>query len=125
MTRALFRKQMLEVFSWLYQDQKTGKHRTSKGVVGWSLLYLLIFGFLGVIFGVAAAALCQPLLDAGMGWLYWCLMGLIAIFLGVFGSVFNTYSSLYQAKDNDLLLSMRSPRAGSCWSGCPACMPWG
>ena len=109
MTRALFRKQMLEVFSWLYQDQKTGKHRTSKGVVGWSLLYLLIFGFLGVIFGVAAAALCQPLLDAGMGWLYWCLMGLIAIFLGVFGSVFNTYSSLYQAKDNDLLLSMPVP----------------
>ncbi len=36
-------------------------------------------------------------------------MGLIAIFFGVFGSVFNTYSSLYQAKDNDLLLSMPIP----------------
>lgn len=44
-----------------------------------------------------------------MGWLYWCLMGLIALFMGVFDSVFNTYSLLYQAKDNDLLLSMPIP----------------
>ena len=109
MTRALFRKQMMEVFSWLYQDKKSGKHRSAKGVIGWALLYLLIFGFLGAMFGFAAAALCEPLLAAGMGWLYWCLMSLIAIFFGVFGSVFNTYSSLYQARDNDLLLSMPIP----------------
>ena len=43
------------------------------------------------------------------------LMGLLAVFLGAFGSVFNTYSGLYLAKDNDLLLSMpmlslRTPR---------------
>lgn len=44
------------------------------------------------------------MLTEKMGWLYWCLMGLIAISFGVFGSVFNTYSSLYQAKDNDMLL---------------------
>lgn len=109
MTRALFRKQMMEVFSWLYQDKTSGKHRTARGVVGWALLYLLIFGFLGAMFGIAAAALCEPLLNAGMGWLYWCLMSLIAIFFGVFGSVFNTCSSLYQARDNDLLLSMPVP----------------
>lgn len=36
-------------------------------------------------------------------------MGLLALFMGVFGSVFNTYASLYQAKDNDLLLSMPIP----------------
>lgn len=36
-------------------------------------------------------------------------MGLLAVFLGVFGSVFNTYASLYLAKDNDLLLSMPIP----------------
>ncbi len=109
MTSALFRKQMMEVFSWLYQDKKSGKHRTAKGVVGWGLLYLLLFAFLGVMFGVAAGTLCGPLLTEKMGWLYWCLMGLIAIFFGVFGSVFNTYSSLYQAKDNDMLLSMPIP----------------
>jgi len=44
-----------------------------------------------------------------MDWLYFALMGLIAILLGSFGSVFNTYSGLYLAKDNDLLLSMPIP----------------
>ena len=29
--------------------------------------------------------------------------------MGAFGSVFNTYSSLYLAKDNDLLLSLPIP----------------
>lgn len=109
MTAALFKKQMMEVFSWLYQEKGIGKRRSAKGIAGTVVLYLLLFGFLVVMFGVAAVTFCKPLLTADMGWLYWCLMGLIAIFFGVFGSVFNTYSSLYQAKDNDLLLSMPIP----------------
>ena len=109
MTKALFKKQMMEVFSWLYQDKKSGKLRTAKGLAGYILLYLIIFGFLGAVFYVAANSLCEPLVTMGMGWLYWCLMGLISILFGVFGSVFNTYASLYQAKDNDLLLAMPVP----------------
>ena len=35
--------------------------------------------------------------------LYFLIMGMIAIALGTFGSVFNTYSGLYLSKDNDLL----------------------
>ena len=109
MTKALFRKQMMEVFSWIYKDRKTGKHRTTQGMIGFGLLYLFLFGFLGVVFFMAAVGLCEPLVEMGMGWLYWCLMGLISVFFGVLGSVFNTYASLYQAKDNDLLLSMPVP----------------
>lgn len=109
MIRALFRKQMLEVFTWVYKDKKTGKLRSAKGIAGYALLYLMLFGFLGCVFGFMASWLCGALLSMGMGWLYWCLMGLVAIFLGVFGSVFSTYSSLYQAKDNDLLFSMPIP----------------
>ena len=78
MMRALFRKQMMEVFSWLYQDKKSGKIRTSGGIMGYVLLYLLIFGALGVMFGAVAVLLCEPFLAAGMGWLYWCLMGTTA-----------------------------------------------
>ena len=37
------------------------------------------------------------------------MMSLIAIALGAFGSVFNTYSGLYMSKDNDLLLSLPIP----------------
>lgn len=111
MIKALFKKQMLEVFAWIYRNKKSGKLRTAKGIAGAILGYLMLFGFLGVIFGNIANSMCEVLLNIGMGWLYWCLMGMLALFLGIFGNVFNTYGSLYQAKDNDLLLSMPIPVA--------------
>lgn len=109
MTKALFKKQMMEVFSWLYQNRRSGKNRSKAGIIGYGLLYLLIFVFLGAMFFFVANMLCAPLASVGLEWLYFALMGLMAVFLGVFGSVFNTYSSLYMAKDNDLLLSMPVP----------------
>ena len=109
MIKALFKKQMMEVFSWVYRDAKTGKRRGKAGAVGYILLYLFVFASLGMVFGMMASSLCAPLTQAGLGWLYMALMGMVAVVLGVFGSVFNTYSSLYQAKDNDMLLSMPIP----------------
>lgn len=109
MTKTLIKKQMLEVFSWIYQDRKTGKNRDKKGLAVYGLLYIAVFGICAVMFYVMADLLCAPLTEAGFGWLYMALMGLTGITLGVFGSVFNTFSSLYQAKDNDLLLSMPIP----------------
>lgn len=53
--------------------------------------------------------LCAPMAALDMGWMYFVLMGLLAILLGTFGSVFNTFSGLYLAKDNDLFLSMPIP----------------
>ena len=109
MTKALLKKQLLEVFSWLYRDRKTGKNRSKGGIALYAVLYLLLFGTLAGMFFSAAMMLCAPLAQAGLTWLYFALMGLISVALGAFGSVFNTYSSLYLAKDNDLLLSMPIP----------------
>lgn len=106
MFKALLKKQMLEVFSWIYMDNKTGKSRTKKSAVIFGIFYLFIFVFLGVTFFSIAKMMCEPLVNAGYTWMYFAVMGLISVALGVFGSVFNTFSSLYQAKDNDLLLSM-------------------
>lgn len=38
MTKVLFKKQMMEVFSWVYQNKRSGKNRSSKGIVGYVLL---------------------------------------------------------------------------------------
>ena len=79
------------------------------GILVFGLFYLAIFAMLGIFFYYMADMLCEPLVSADLGWLYFAIMSLIAIALGVFGSVFNTFSSLYQAKDNDLLLSLPIP----------------
>ena len=109
MTKALFKKQMMESFSWLYFNSKNGKRRSGKGILLYGVMYLLIFGVLGYVFYMMASGLCEPLHGIGLDWLYFAITGLVGIVLGVFGSVFNTYASLYQAKDNDLLLSMPVP----------------
>ncbi len=109
MTRALLKKQLLEVFSWVYRSKKTGQRRSRKGIIGFAALYAALFAFLSVIFWFMSDVMCEEFIRLDLGWFYWCTMALIAVFLGVFGSVFNTYSSLYQSKDNDLLLSMPIP----------------
>ena len=106
MTKALFKKQMAETFSWLFMDRKTGKKRTQKNFLVYILLYLAVFGFLCVSFYNIANALGGALFAADLGWLYFSIMSLLGVLLGVFGSVFNTYSTLYLARDNDLLLSL-------------------
>lgn len=109
MTQALIKKQLLEVFAWVFQDKKTGKNRKGSSLVANSLLYISILGLIIGIFYYMADSLCAPLISFDMGWLYYAIMGLLGIVLGVFASVFNTYTTLYQAKDNDLLLSMPVP----------------
>ena len=110
MLKLLLKKQLLEIFQAYYYDAKKNKARSRLSTAMYfALFFLLIFGFLGGIFAFLAGKLCAPLAEAGMGWLYFALMGLIAILLGAFGSVFNTYAGLYLPKDNDLLLSMPIP----------------
>ncbi|MBR6727504.1 MAG: hypothetical protein IKM08_04880 [Clostridia bacterium] len=109
MIRALLKKQMLEAFSWLFMDRKRGKSRSKGGKLAMALLYLFLFGYLGVMFFFMARMLCEPLVPMGFGWLAFVMVSLIAVIFGVVGSVFSTYSSLYGAKDNDMLLAMPIP----------------
>lgn len=110
MTGILLKKQLTEIFRSYYYNPKTNKRRSLAATVGFLILYaLLIFGLCGGLFAFLAYKLCQPLVAAGLDWLYFTLLSLIAVALGTFGSVFNTYSGLYLAKDNDLLLSMPIP----------------
>lgn len=106
MLKTLLKKQLMETNTWLIQNKKTGKNRSTGGVVGLAVVYIVLFAFLGVFFYLLSSAACLTLVSMDLGWLYFTLMSMIAILLGVFGSVFTTYSSLYLAKDNEMLLSM-------------------
>lgn len=110
MLKTLLKKQMAEIFRNYFYDPKKNKMRSKGATIAYIALYaLLMVGLLGGIFALMAVGLCGPLVEAGMDWLYYLLIGLIAVLLGTFGSVFSTYSSLYLSKDNDLLLSMPIP----------------
>lgn len=108
MLKALIRKQYYESFRSYFVNAKTNKPRSKGGVIG----FFVFFGFaMLMLFGIfySVASMFSVLLSGELKWLYYAMMGLISIALGVFGSVFNTYASLYLPKDNELLLSMPIP----------------
>lgn len=110
MLKTLLKKQLMEVFRSYFYNQKKNQARSRGGIIGMFVLFgVLMVGVLGGSFCALGWLLCAPLVEAGMGWLYFAIFGLIAILLGTFGSVFSTFSGLYLSKDNDLLLSMPIP----------------
>ncbi len=110
MLKLLVKKQLFEIFRSYFYDAKKNKARTRGATIGYIVLFVLLMaGLLGGMFGVLSNTMCGPLAALDMDWLYFVIMGMMAVFLGAFGSVFNTYSGLYLAKDNDLLLSMPIP----------------
>lgn len=110
MIRILVKKQMAEIFrGYFYNAKKNKAYSQARTVLLIFAFVLLMVGVIGGMFFALSLVLCEPMSAVGMDWMYFALMGFTSVFLGAFGSVFNTFSSLYLSKDNDLLLSMPIP----------------
>ena len=108
MLKALIKKEALTIMSGVFTNKKTNKPRSKAGIVGMALLFVFVILALSAAFLGYAASLVDSLVP-GRDWLYMALIGLAALILGLFGSVFSTYSTLYKAKDNETLLAMPIP----------------
>ncbi|MBR0374133.1 MAG: hypothetical protein IJH91_06370 [Mogibacterium sp.] len=106
----LLKKQASEVFKGYFYDAKKNRMRSVPAIIAWFVFFIVIMVvFLGGMFTTLALSLCAGLVSVGVGWLYFLLMSGLAVVLGAFGSIFNSYTSLYLSKDNDLLLSLPIP----------------
>ncbi len=107
MLKALFKKQLLEFLaSMLVKNNGKDKKPGTKIIFG----VLMCFAFLSFMLMFASMAyMLAPLLDSTDKWLYFSIFGILATLIGIFGSVFTTYNTIYEAKDNDMLLSMPIP----------------
>lgn len=109
MLKQLLKKQLLEMFQNFFVDRKKNKGRSKASSIAMIVGYfVLICGLFGAMFSVFAYSML-PIVDRGYGWMFFCFMGIVAVAMGAFGSIFNTYSGLYLAKDNDFLISMPIP----------------
>lgn len=110
MLKTLVKKQLYELFRAYFFDAKKNKMRSKGQIVGFITFFVVVIVIcLGGMFTAISLSTGKQLIPVGLGWLYFAIMGGMAVALGAFGSVFNTYSSLFLAKDNDLLLSMPIP----------------
>ena len=110
MLKILLKKQMTESFRGFFFDQKKNRARSRAATAAFIVLYaVLMLGLIGGGLAAVGASLAPALASVDLIWFYNALFAMLALGLGVFGSVFNTFAGLYQGKDNDLLLSLPIP----------------
>ena len=108
MLKALIKKQLLELYG-NYRQGKNGKRRSRKGLIAYAVLMVVLMLVLIGAFSAVSIGLGLALIPAGNAWLFFSILGLMALVMGVFGDVFSTYSALYHAKDNEFMLSLPIP----------------
>jgi len=108
MLKALLKKQLLEFFSGMFRSGKNNKNSKKGAKAGFIALIVLFVFSMSVMF-TSMAYLLVPVTETEYSWVYFAVFGILASMLGIFGSVFMTYNTIYEAKDNDLLLSMPIP----------------
>ena len=86
---------------------KKGNGKKTSG--GWLAFLMLFFVVCMEILMFVGFAELVPLCEMGLTWLYFAMAGTVALALSMLGSVFMTQAQLYDAKDNERLLSMPIP----------------
>ena len=102
----MFKALLFSRFAAMFRGRSgTGsKKKTIKILIG--LLALYGIGCLFFVFGFLFYSLCEPLCGAGLAWLYFAVMGILIFVVCFIGSIFTTQTQIFEAKDNELLLSL-------------------
>lgn len=113
MFRTLLKIQLYRLLTG-FLTKRSNNNKTAKMGKGKIVLFALLFLYVGVVFfglfftmfvGILAA------LPEDNRWFYFAAAALFSFFFMIFGSVFSAKSIIYEAKDNELLLSMPVPPA--------------
>lgn len=104
-------KQLIKIRLWgifgTLIGEKGSKKSLSKGKkIGLSLLILYVFASFGILSITMFAPMLQPFQEMGYEWLYVAMLFLGAFGFCFMGSIFFTKQEIYEAKDNELLLSL-------------------
>ncbi len=112
MFKTLFLVQIRAILYSMFAKKNAKKKLTAlgagkKGLTAVFTVYVV--GCMFMFFGFTFMQLCKPLANAGQSAVYFVFVGLMMFMLMFIGSVFITQKQLYEATDNELLLSMPIP----------------
>lgn len=106
MLKILLRQRLEMLGVWFTGAMRKNKKQSKGKLIAFSLLMVYALGALGFLFWHIFDTLAQPFNMFGLDWLYFSLAAVMSFGLMFVGSVFTAKAQLYEARDNDLLLSM-------------------
>ena len=109
MLKTLLRVRMAALLAAFTGQSRKRKSQTKGKAAGYAILMLYCFCAFVFLFYTSFSQLAAAFFPAGLGWLYFAMFAIMAFALMFIGSVFTAESQLFEAKDNELLLSMPVP----------------
>jgi len=106
MLKTLVAVRFRALISGLFKSRRQSKKLGAGKKILIGLLGVYVVAVYAALFGMMFYGLYDPFSAVGMMPLYFAVMAFMALVLGFAGSVFATQSQLYDANDNELLLSM-------------------
>ena len=106
MLKSLIALRLQALIASLNRQRKPGQPQTARRALVMGLLFVYVGGVYLWLFYQMFASLAEALFAQGQDALYYGIAAALALILGFAGSVFATESLLYEANDNELLLSM-------------------
>lgn len=94
------------LFSRMFMRSRSGKKRKPVFTVLIVLLVVYVVGALFMGAGITFHQLAKALFVTEYGWLYFSMMGIVVFSFCFVGSIFAAQAQIFNAKDNDLLLSL-------------------
>ncbi len=106
MLKVLLRSRLEAMLSILTGASRTKKAQSKGKLVGFAVLMVLSLFSLGMLFFQIFGSIALPFQLLGLGWLYFAFAAVLAFATMLIGNIFAAKAQLYEAKDNDMLLSM-------------------
>ena len=94
------------MFSGVFRRYSKGKKTKLIIAVLIGLLVVYVVGALMFSVGAVFYGISAPLFQAGVGWFYFALEGILVFALCFIGGVFMVQAQIFSARDNELLLAM-------------------
>lgn len=109
MLKVLLRQRLEMLGTWLTGATRKNKKQSKGVLIAFAALMIYALGALGFLFWHIFDTIAQPFHMMGLDWLYFSFAAVMSFGLMFVGSVFTAKAQLYEAHDNDLLLSLPIP----------------
>ncbi len=106
MLKLLLKIRLQAWLAYLSGPKKPGKKAGKGRMVLFGILYLYLIAVFLFMFFAMFSGMAAPFYDMGLGWFYFSFFAMMAFVLMFIFSVFTAKAQLFEAKDNELLLSM-------------------
>lgn len=109
MLLTLVKIRLKALFSVIFAQRIGSKPNSKARKIGIAVLAVYIVSMLLFSMGTMMHTMAGPLSEAGLGWLYFSIAALLAAVFSIMGTIFTIQKELFDASDNELLLSMPIP----------------